>query len=141
MQKNEYTARMNTNEQTITRQARLFKALMHPTRIAILEALRHSEECVCHLEAHLQVRQAYLSQQLAVLRKAGLITDRREGMNIFYRIARPEVLNLLDAARSMVGGTAVIALHAARPHACPCPKCAEHPIAPTHKRESIDRSQ
>jgi DNA-binding transcriptional ArsR family regulator len=132
---------MNTNEQTIIRQARIFKALMHPTRIAILEALRNSEECVCHLEAHLLVRQAYLSQQLAVLRKAGLITDRRDGMNSFYRITRLEVLNLLDAARSMVGGTAVIALRAAAPHACPCPKCAEHLIASANKRESIAHNE
>jgi DNA-binding transcriptional ArsR family regulator len=140
MQKIEYTPRMSTSEQTITRQARLFKALMHPTRIAILEALRHSEECVCHLETHLRVRQAYLSQQLAVLRKAGLISDRRDGMNIFYRITQPDLLDLLDAARSMVGGPAVIAPHAASPHACPCPKCAEQMAAPAHKHEPMDRS-
>lgn len=119
---------MSMNEQTITRQTRLFKALMHPTRIAILEALRHSEECVCHLEAHLRVRQAYLSQQLAVLRKAGLIADRRDGMNIFYRIIQPEVLMLLDTARFMVGGTTATAPDAVRPPACPCPKCAERPL-------------
>jgi ArsR family transcriptional regulator len=107
-----------------TRQARLFKTLMHPTRIAILEALRHSEECVCHMEALFQVRQAYLSQQLAVLRKAGLIADRREGLNIFYRITQPMVLELLDTARAMVGEDATIPRTTIPLDACSCPRCA-----------------
>lgn len=131
---------MNTNHQTISQQARLFKTLMHPTRIAILESLRFSEECVCHLEAHLHLRQAYLSQQLAILRQAGLIADRRDGMNMFYRIIRPEVLNLLDSARTMVGGAADIRLHSVRPQACPCPKCAD-PTVPGRSREDGERSQ
>jgi ArsR family transcriptional regulator len=115
---------MNTRIDTATRQARLFKTLMHPTRIAILEALRHSEECVCHMEAVLQVRQAYLSQQLAVLRKAGLIVDRREGLNIFYRIAQPMVLELLDTARAMVGEGATIPHTTIPLDMCSCPRCA-----------------
>jgi DNA-binding transcriptional ArsR family regulator len=59
------------------RQADLFRALMHPARLAILDLLRAGEACVCHLEAHLGYRQAYLSQQLAILRTAGLIRDSR----------------------------------------------------------------
>lgn len=112
---------MNMTNDTMNMQASLFRALMHPSRIAILEALRFNEECVCHLEAHLEMRQAYLSQQLAVLRKAGLIVDRREGLNIFYRISRPEVLSMLDLAHGMVGGRRPVAPTAV---ACPCPKCA-----------------
>ena len=50
----------------------LLKALSHPARLAILEALRQGEACVCHLEALFGWRQAYLSQQLMVLRAAGL---------------------------------------------------------------------
>jgi ArsR family transcriptional regulator len=81
----------------------LFKALMHPARLAILEALRDGSQCVCHLEAHLGYRQAYVSQQLAALREAGLISDQRDGLNIYYRVTRPEVFNLIDAARAMLG--------------------------------------
>ena len=100
-------------------QARLFKTLAHPVRIAILDVLRGGEECVCHLEAVIGQRQAYISQQLAVLRKAGLIDDRRDGLNIFYRIAQPEVLRLLDTAYAMLGSD----YHVRAPIACPCPHC------------------
>jgi DNA-binding transcriptional ArsR family regulator len=109
------------NDATAKRQARLFFALMHPVRLQILALLRGGEQCVCHLEAHLGQRQAYISQQLAILRKAGLVTDRRDGSNIFYRLVGPEVLTLLDTARAMTGGDEGNALPP--PVFCPCPRC------------------
>ena len=105
-------------------QARLFKALMHPARLAILEILREGEECVCHMEAILGYRQAYISQQLSVLREAGLLQDRREGWNVFYRVIRPEVYDIMDTAHRMAGmksrSRAIVNL----PAECPCPKCS-----------------
>ena len=106
------------------RQAQIFRALMHPARIAILTALRHDEACVCHLEACLGYRQAYLSQQLAVLRAIGLVRDRRDGWNIYYSAAEPAVFTLLDTALWMVGGTAEQDRLPERAPDCPCPKCA-----------------
>src|SRR5512138_1755535 len=85
-------------------QAQLLKVLTHPARLAILSILRDGEHCVCHMEAHLGFRQAYISQQLAVLREAGLIQDRRDGWNIFYRVSDPRVYSILDAVRMVVGG-------------------------------------
>ncbi len=104
----------------------LFKVLMHPTRLAIFEMLRNGEECVCHMTAMLGLRQAYVSQQLMVLREAGLVIDRREGWNIYYRVTRPEVYVVLDAARTMVAGDSPEApafVGGSRSDACPCPKC------------------
>lgn len=98
----------------------LFKALSHPARVAILEELRKGEHCVCHLEACLGSRQSYVSQQLAVLREAGLILDRRDGWNVYYRIADSRIFDLLDAAYAVTGY---------RPEpidtveGCPCPRC------------------
>ena len=103
-------------------QARLFKALMHPGRLAILDVLRAGEACVCHMEAALGYRQAYISQQLMVLRDAGLVTDHRDGWNIFYRVTKPQVFAVMDSALSVLGQrakkrpTAVVA-------DCNCPKC------------------
>ena len=57
--------------------ASYFKALAHPIRLQILVALRQSEACVCHLEALLGKRQAYISQQIGVLKQAGLLSDHR----------------------------------------------------------------
>ncbi len=101
----------------------LFKALMHPGRLAILDTLRNGEECVCHIENRLGYRQAYISQQLAVLREAGLVQDERDGWNIYYRISRPEVFALIDVARTMVGIPISAAASEGRRDDCPCPKC------------------
>ncbi len=92
---------------------------MHPTRIALLEALREGEQCVCRLEEALAMPQAYISQQLAVLRRVGLIADRRRGLNIFYRIAKPEVLQMIDLARTMVNSDAH-SISAGTLSACAC---------------------
>ena len=100
----------------------LFKLLAHPARLAILTVLRGGEACVCHMEAHLGYRQAYLSQQLAVLREAGIISDRRDGWNIYYRVDQPKVFAVMDAAADLTGAS-----NGDQPMKpavqCPCPKC------------------
>ncbi len=113
-------------------QAKLFKALMHPARLEILELLREGEECVCHMEAHLGYRQAYISQQLAVLKETGVIEDRRDGWNVFYRVIAPQVFTLLDAAAEITHSTENQILQAERKSdkACPCPKCNPVPDDP-----------
>ncbi len=125
-------------DDSLTRQARLFRTLMHPARLAILEALRNGEQCVCHLEALLGYRQAYVSQQLAVLRKAQLIIDRRDGLNVFYRITQPEILSLLDTARALVGGTEHADVHTATEVDCLCPKCAREHAACSTSVHQVD---
>jgi len=106
---------------TFEAQARLFRMLIHPVRLAILHLLRDGEHCVCHLEAHLGFRQAYISQQVAVLREAGLIKDRREGWNIFYSVVDARIFAVLDAAALISGNNEPLA-HVAV--ACPCPTCS-----------------
>jgi ArsR family transcriptional regulator len=64
-------------------QAKLFRVLAHPVRLQILTILAKHEACVCHLEALLGRPQPYVSQQLATLREAGLVQDRREGTLIY----------------------------------------------------------
>ena len=109
--------------QTHDPQVQIFKLLTHPVRLAILEILRGGENCVCHMQAHLNLRQAYISQQLSVLREAGIIQDRRDGWNIFYRVVRPEIFQILDATDLMSGQPSLHEeLHAADVD-CPCPKC------------------
>jgi DNA-binding transcriptional ArsR family regulator len=106
-----------------SQQADLFRSLMNPSRIAILVALRDGEQCVCHLEAHLGYPQAYLSKQLAVLRAATLVADRREGCNVYYRVTRPHVFVLLDAVQLITGESGAVVARCNQV-SCPCPKCA-----------------
>ncbi len=114
---------------------RLFRVMAHPARLAILDMLRQGEACVCHLEAALGYRQAYLSQQLAVLREAGLVQVRREGWNIYYQILDTAILNVLDEARRLTHTQDVTPQRAGN---CPCPKCNQdthkelEPVLPLH---------
>ncbi len=102
----------------------LFRALMHPTRLAILDLLRHGEQCVCHLEAHLGKRQAYISQQLMVLREVGLVDDQRDGLNVYYRVINPQVFALIDTARAMLGVAVDTDQADGSQGNCPCPRCS-----------------
>ena len=103
-------------------QAQIFKVLAHPARIAILNILRNGEHCVCHMETHLGLRQAYISQQLSVLREAGLIQDRRDGWNIFYRAADERIYEVLNMIRLITGQELP---EMKKPEVlCTCPKCS-----------------
>ncbi len=81
--------------------ARLAHALAHPARLLILELLRDGGAYVMHLTTALGIHQANVSQHLAVLREAGLITDEREGMNVFYRVRDPQVFELVEQLQAL----------------------------------------
>jgi ArsR family transcriptional regulator len=103
------------------------EAIASPQRIAILLAIGKGEACVCHLEAALGWRQAYISQQLMALRKAAILQDRREGRYIYYRLSNESILELvLDAARfSGIDLQGMDALGDSEPRPpCGCPQCA-----------------
>jgi len=86
---------------TLDELATLFKALSHPQRLAILKLLENRELCVGDIEDALHLRQAYVSQQLTLLRQAGLVCFRKDGWNVWYRIARPEAAALLAMAETI----------------------------------------
>ncbi len=110
--------------------AALLKALAHPARLHILSLLRSGEVCVCHMEAALGRRQAYISQQLMILREAGLIDSRKEGRQVFYWITEERTLRLLD---TLLGPTpAEIPVLAG----CPCPHCATADPSAILKKEN-----
>ena len=82
--------------------AEFFRALGHPARIRVLELLSERDHAVHELLDAIAIEQSNLSQQLAVLRRAGLVTQRREGGAVVYAIAVPEVRDLLLAARTIL---------------------------------------
>jgi DNA-binding transcriptional ArsR family regulator len=110
------------------RQSQLFRALSHPVRLRILDTLARKEACVCHLTALLGQRQPYVSQQLATLREAGLVADRREGTLIYYRLADEHLARLLEEGRALVMDLEGEALDfppipKEALENCPCPRC------------------
>ena len=84
--------------------AEFFRTLGHPARIRVLELLCEREHAVHELLDHIEIEQSNLSQQLGVLRRAGLVTHRREAGEVLYAISVPEVRDLLLAARRILLG-------------------------------------
>jgi len=82
--------------------ADFFRTLGHPARIRILELLSERELAVHELRDEIEIEASNLSQQLAVLRRAGLVTQRRHGGQVLYAISLPEVRDLLLAARRIL---------------------------------------
>lgn len=83
-------------------QADLFRALAHPLRIQILELLAGTERGVGELLGLTGAEASHLSQQLGVLRGAGVLVSRREGSNVYYRIRDPRTLHLLATGREIL---------------------------------------
>jgi len=104
-------------------QSDFLKAISHSTRLAILDILRDGEQCVCHMEATLNLRQAYISQQLMVLKQAELVDSRRDGLNLYYRVIKPEVFTVLDTIKSLTGVSSKPPKYKHANTDCPCPKC------------------
>ncbi|MEU2077543.1 metalloregulator ArsR/SmtB family transcription factor [Streptomyces sp. NPDC013489] len=84
--------------------AEFFKTLGHPVRIRVLELLSEREHGVAEMLRDTGVEPAYLSQQLAVLRRANMVVARREGTAVYYALTSPQVAELLTAARAILSG-------------------------------------
>ena len=82
--------------------AEFFKALAHPARIRILEVLSDGERSVGELQPLVGVELSHLSQQLAVLRRARLVTSRKEGASVFYSVKDELVAELLRVAKRLL---------------------------------------
>ena len=79
--------------------AELFRALAHPARIRVLEVLAEGEHSVGEMQPLVGIESSHLSQQLAVLRRAGVVTTRKEGSTVFYALRAPELAELLAVAK------------------------------------------
>ena len=92
---------MPTPQALRTFKAEFFKALAHPLRIHILDALRDGERSVGELRDMLEVETPNVSQQLAVLRSKNLVTTRKDGNTVYYSISDPTIFHLLDVAKAI----------------------------------------
>jgi len=82
--------------------AELFRALAHPVRIRVLEVLSDGEQSVGGMVPLVGAESSHLSQQLGVLRRAGLVTTRKEGSTVFYALRDPELLEVLASAKRLL---------------------------------------
>ena len=117
----------------------MLKVIAHPTLLRLLHALSSGEECVCHLTALLQHRQAFVSQQLMFLRQAGLLSDRKEGSRVYYRIKDQSLFRILAAMSITKPG--LKPSRRRRIVGCPCPRCAIQKNAPSGRKKTGERHE
>ena len=125
--------------------AAFLRAISQPVRLEILLAIGTGEACVCHLEAAIGQRQAYISQQLMALREAGIVKTRREGRNVYYQVKNPQVLELIQTV-GVINNQETGSIRISGPQNlqgdCLCPKCEiENPEITTGEYIQDGRSQ
>jgi len=79
-------SQVKTRRERYEARARIAKAMAHPSRLLILETLDERERCVCELTELVGADQSTVSKHLAVLKQAGLVEDRKEGVMVYYRV-------------------------------------------------------
>ena len=114
------TVNMIRTSVSLSKVSELLQAISPGPRLEILLGLGTGEACVCHLEAMLGLRQASLSQHLMALREAGIVTDRREGRYVYYRLCDPALLELVRQAAQLQ--EQALPVLSASPD-CECPHC------------------
>ena len=86
----------------LIRKSEILKALGQPTRMKIIELLRDGERCVCEMLPILGEEQANVSKHLSILRQAGIVEFRKEGVSSYYKIKDKRVFKLLDVVEDIV---------------------------------------
>lgn len=110
-------------QERLRMKADVFKALGNPVRLGIVELLETGELCVCEIVDHVGTDASNVSKHLSILKKQGMVVDRREGLKIFYRLTMPCVLdfsrcvegvlfNRFEEQRTVMAGCG--------PHGCGC---------------------
>jgi ArsR family transcriptional regulator len=97
--------------------AEILKLLSHPVRLQILDELRKREACVCHLQAVTGRPQAYISQQLRLLRDAEVVIDEKDGQNVYYYLQSKMVRSILTELLGEAGPPTFKI-------SCNCPHCS-----------------
>ena len=88
-----------TDRQIYKLHAGICHALANPKRLEIIDKLRDRELSVTELAGALEISQSNLSQHLSIMRQKGVVTTRREGLNIFYRLSNPKIIKACDLMR------------------------------------------
>lgn len=87
---------MIVNNPELKQRAAIFKALGHPTRLFIVEELGKTEKCVCELTEMIGADISTVSRHLSVLRNAGIVNDEKRGLQVFYSLKTPCILDFFS---------------------------------------------
>lgn len=84
------------------KKAEILKAISHPTRLKILELLKERKRCVCEIYPALKQEQPNISRHLNLMKRAGILDSRKEGLHITYWIKAPEIVEILRHTEAII---------------------------------------
>lgn len=93
---------MSADRKYIAEQARIFKALGHPSRLLMVMAMRDGEKCVCELRELVGDDLSTVSKHLSILREAGVVASEKRGTNIYCRLKFPCLGNFLACTENII---------------------------------------
>jgi DNA-binding transcriptional ArsR family regulator len=92
---------LNENER-LRLKAEVFKAMGHPLRLGVIELLKDGEKCVCEIVEQVGTEISNVSKHLSVLKKSGIVADRRDGLKIMYRLTMPCAIDFAKCVENVV---------------------------------------
>ncbi|HEY3414115.1 MAG TPA: metalloregulator ArsR/SmtB family transcription factor [Armatimonadota bacterium] len=90
------------NKADYEKRSRIIKALGHPSRLMMVDALAKGEICVCDLQAIVGSDMSTISKHLSVLKAAGLVIDRKQGLQVFYRLRVPCITQFFGCVEAVL---------------------------------------
>jgi ArsR family transcriptional regulator len=102
------------SRKTFEARASVIKALAHPTRLIIVDELSRRERCVCELREIVGDDMSTVSKHLSVLRQAGIVQDEKRGLQVWYRLKVPCILNFFGCVEKVLDANARQAMAAAK---------------------------
>ncbi len=91
--------------------AQIIKAMAHPSRLMIIDELAKGERCVCDLQRVVGADMSTVSKHLAVMRNAGIVEDRKAGLQVFYRLRVPCILQFFGCIEAVKASRFAASLH------------------------------
>lgn len=84
------------------KQAEIIKAVSHPVRVAVIDYLAQGEQCVCDIAEYVKSERSNVSRHLSVMVSAGVLESRKDGLQVFYRIKTPCILNFIGCITEVI---------------------------------------
>jgi len=94
------------NRRVYEMRAKVIKAMAHPSRLMMIDALSEGEKCVCELRDLVGSDISTVSKHLALMRDAGIVTDRKAGQQVFYSLRVPCILNFFGCVEAVMKSNA-----------------------------------
>lgn len=91
-----------TRTEVYKHKAQIIKAMGHPSRLMMIDALAEGEKCVCELQQIVGSDMSTVSKHLSVLRNAGLVDDRKQGLQVFYSLRVPCIINFFGCVEAVM---------------------------------------